>query len=70
MAILIRLLPALLAGYLISTLTACGSVEFYGGIRRSDTRTITETTTAPKTGTLDAINDWLFGNHEKDQKHA
>lgn len=70
MGILIRLAPAIVAGYLITQLSACGSVEFYGGIRRSDTRTITETTTAPKTGTLDAINDWLFGNHENKKERA
>lgn len=70
MGIIIRLAPVLIAGYLISTLTGCGSVELYGGLRRSDTRTVTETTVAPSKGMAESVYDWLFVDHSKEQRHA
>ena len=66
MGLILRLGVVWVMAGVIMALSGCGSVEIYGGLRRSDSRVITETTSAPQRGLMEKVGDWLFVNHEKE----
>ena len=66
--LILRLSVVIGLGCLIVALQGCGAVEIYGGLRRSDTRTITETTVAPSKGMAESVYDWLFVDSTKQGK--